>query len=106
MLEAWIVVRKEHHIDDKYWICMVREDAIEIAKEVSAYWVKEYEPEPVDIYTELLVDQIFCTDVDEAFTVDVCPQVIRGGLALRPRISRRCSCYQRQRAIVIIMIYL
>jgi len=35
MKDAWIVVREEKHLDDKFWICLHREDALRIAKEVT-----------------------------------------------------------------------
>lgn len=77
MKQGWIVTRKNDVIDDKYWVCEDREDALKIAREVSAYWIKEYEPENGDIDTELYGDLIFNMSVEDGFSVHVSPQTIR-----------------------------
>jgi hypothetical protein len=42
MIEAYLVVREEKHIDDKHWVCLSREDALRIARDVVAHWSKRY----------------------------------------------------------------
>lgn len=75
MINAWIVVREERHVEDKYWVCLVQEDAIAIATDVTKYWLKECEPEHVD--TTCYGNRIFSCSVEDAFSVYVMPQDIR-----------------------------
>jgi hypothetical protein len=77
MKTGWIIVREESHVDDKYWICEEKEDALKIARDVSAYWLKEYEPEKEDIDIELYGNLIFNTSTEDGFSVHVSPQTIR-----------------------------
>lgn len=75
MIEAWIVSREEKHIDDRFWVCLTKADALKIAADVTAYWKNAYEPEEVD--ETLYEDQVFHFDADDAFRVVVQPQQIR-----------------------------
>jgi len=39
MKDGFIVVRKEKHLDDKYWVCEDKIDALRIASDVTDYWM-------------------------------------------------------------------
>jgi hypothetical protein len=71
MLTAFIVIREEKHIDPKYWVCLVRRDALKIARDVTDYWIDHYQPEPEYVDTKLYADQIFNYNCDGAFHVSV-----------------------------------
>jgi len=82
MIEAWIVIRKEKHVDTKYWVCLNSEDALRIAQDITRYWkgqqasfISQY-PEYVD--NNLYGDIIFHFEVEESFCIVVQPQQIRG----------------------------
>lgn len=74
MQQAWIVVREERHIDPRFWVCLEREDALRIARDVTAFWMKRYEP--TEVYTKLYDKQIFHCHNEEGFRVYVVPQNI------------------------------
>ncbi len=75
MKNAWIVIRYEKHIDDRFWVCLQKDDALKIAADVTAYWKTKYEPEEVD--ETLYEDQIFHFDAEDMFRVVVQPQEVR-----------------------------
>ena len=75
MIGSWIVVRKEKHIDDRFWICLNKDDALKIAFDVSEYWKAKYNTEAVD--EDLYGDQLFNYDAEDSFRVYVKPQQIR-----------------------------
>lgn len=79
MIEAWLVVRKEKHVDDKYWVCFEREDALAIAKDVAAYWKKNYKLEDGDVNTKLFSNLVFqeAGYEGELYTVTVEPILLR-----------------------------
>lgn len=77
MIDSWIVVRSERHVDDRYWVCLALKDALLIAKTVTAYWVEANGMKDQDIDQELYEDQIYRFDVDDGFRVLVYPQKIR-----------------------------
>lgn len=75
MINAWLVVRTEKHIDDRYWVCLRRADALAIAKDVAGYWANQYSWQRLD--RKRIGDSIFSRSAEECFTVDVIPQMIR-----------------------------
>ena len=77
MIEAWIVIREEKHLNNKYWVCLNEIDALRIADEVSEYWKKEYDTWK-EYDTKLYGDLIFnCTEESQSlFSVQVQPQII------------------------------
>lgn len=75
MIAAWIVIREEKHLDDRFWVCLTKEDALTIAADVTAYWRAEYEPKAVD--ETLYEGQVFHFDAEDGFRVVVQPQSIR-----------------------------
>ena len=80
MINAYIVVREEKHIDDRFWVCLEQEDALKIAADVTAYWRKEYNTDsydPGDIDEELHEDLLFHFHAGSEFRVYVQPQQIR-----------------------------
>ena len=42
MNQAYLIVREERHIDPKYWVCTTLEDAMTIARDVTAWWIGTY----------------------------------------------------------------
>jgi len=40
---AWLVIRSEKHVDDKYWVSTGLDDALDIAADVTRYWLTEYD---------------------------------------------------------------
>ena len=78
MIDAWLVVREEKHIDDKFWICLERDDALTIAKDVAKYWLDKYEPTLDEIDEELYGSElVFNLNVDDSFRIYVSPTQIR-----------------------------
>ncbi len=79
MIDAWIVVRKERHIDDKYWVCHNEEDALMIAMEVTGYWIKEKSLEEEELDRQVCSSGLIFSVMDEEgeFSVTVNPQTIR-----------------------------
>lgn len=77
MIEAWIVVREEKHVSDKFWVCFDREDALKIATDVTAYWRNGYDPQTDEIDETCYEDLIFHYDAEDQFRVYVQPQQIR-----------------------------
>lgn len=77
MINGWIVTRKEKHIDDKFWVCLSREDALKIAKDVTEYWKQGYNPQQDMIDETCYEDRIFYFSAEELFTIYVQPQQIR-----------------------------
>ena len=75
MIDAWIVIREEKHNDDRFWVCLTKDDALKIAADVTAYWVAQYAPEEAD--ETLYADQVFHFDAEDSFCVYVQPQIIR-----------------------------
>jgi hypothetical protein len=73
MINAWIVVRDENHIDAKYWVCLNKDDALKIAKDVTEYWKDESD----EVDTELYEDMIYNYSAEDSFSVIVQPQQIR-----------------------------
>lgn len=84
MKTGWIVIRTEKHVDDKYWVCMKRKDALAIAKDVAEYWRSQYPHFRVD--RTRYGEAIFSRMAEEYFHVYVIPQVIRedGEIAPQP----------------------
>jgi len=78
MIEAWIVVREEKHIADKFWVCLNKKDAIAIANDVTAYWKEQHPPRHGSVDRTCYDDQIFHYDQEEGFRVYVVPVTIRG----------------------------
>jgi hypothetical protein len=77
MKAAFIVVREERHIDPKYWVCIDKDDAINIASAVGEYWSRKYCPDEVDIDRTLYEDLIFNVYVEDAYRIFVKPITIR-----------------------------
>ena len=75
MISAWIVVRQEKHIDDRFWVCLSSDDALRIATDVTAYWKSHYLINEAD--ETLYEDQIYHFDAEDSFHVYVQPQKIR-----------------------------
>jgi hypothetical protein len=76
MIDGWIVVREEKHIDMKFWVCLNKDDALKIANDVTNYWKEKYDPNPEDVDTELYESLIFNFNADDMFWVYVQPQKI------------------------------
>jgi hypothetical protein len=80
MLNGFIVVREESHIEPKYWVCLTLEDAMEIARAVTDYWINQYSPySPYTTFidTKCYENQLFNYNAEELFRVFVQPQQIR-----------------------------
>jgi hypothetical protein len=77
MIEAWIVVREEKHVDDKFWVCIDREDTLKIAKDVTEYWKTQYDPQLDEIDETCYGNTIFNYNAEGMFWVYVRPQQIR-----------------------------
>jgi hypothetical protein len=77
MISAWIVVREERHLDDKFWVCLELDDAIKIANDVTSYWIEKYQPDADLIDDALYENQKFHYDAEDMFRVMVMPQTIR-----------------------------
>jgi hypothetical protein len=77
MIDAWMVTRKEKHIDDRFWVCFQKDDALKIAADVIAYWREKYEPGPDQIDEMLYGDQALHFDAEDCFSVVVHAQVVR-----------------------------
>lgn len=78
MKAVYLIVRKEKHIDDKYWLCKVKKDALTIAEEVADFWLSHYTEENNEIVTEPVSDQIFYRGTaNEGFEVFVKPINLR-----------------------------
>ena len=75
MIQAWLVVREEKHIDDKYWVFLRKEDALKVAESVTKFWCDKYSSGEID--TTLYEDLIFHHNQEDAFRVFVQPQMIR-----------------------------
>jgi hypothetical protein len=73
MINAWIVIREENCIDAKYWVCLNKDDALKIAKDVTEYWKDESD----EVDTELYEDMIYNYSAEDSFSVIVQPQQIR-----------------------------
>jgi hypothetical protein len=72
---AWIVVRSEKHLDDKFWICVDRADALAIAEDVIAYWRQQYTHGAID--ETCYENQIRHVDAEDGFRVYVVPVNVR-----------------------------
>ncbi len=77
MINAWIVVRQEIHLEDKYWVCLECEDALRIAADVTAYWKDKYKPDPAYIDEICYDDLVFNFHDGDAFRIFVEPCQIR-----------------------------
>ncbi len=77
MINAWIVIREEKHSDDKFWVCLNREDALTIARDVRDYWKEFYKPRPDEIDEELYGNGLFHFSAKDLFRIYVEPQNIR-----------------------------
>jgi len=85
MISAWIVVREEKHVDDRFWVCLNKDDALQIARDVTAYCMGLYSEDErmkLDVDEELYGDSeaerlVFNCTVDDGFSVYVQPQQIR-----------------------------
>lgn len=75
MISAYIVVRKEKHVDDRYVVTMDLDDALAIAKSMSDYWSNEYGNNELD--AACYGDAIYSVLEDDAFSVQVFPIQIR-----------------------------
>lgn len=71
MDEVYLVIREEKHIDRKYVVCMEKEGALAIAKEISNYWKNEYEHIDEDIDTDCSSDEIFRCSKPNCFHICV-----------------------------------
>lgn len=78
MIEAWLVVREEKHIDNAYWTCLDKDDAFKIASDVAAFWLERYEPaEGEEVDRNLYGNQVYHVRLEDAFSVEVVPHAIR-----------------------------
>ena len=80
MKGGFIVVRKEKHIDDKYWVCETIHDALRIAQDVTGYWKNEYgcdKDQDVDVDETLYENLLFHYSAEDMFSIIVQPQHIR-----------------------------
>jgi hypothetical protein len=85
MIKSWLVVRKEKHVDDKYWVCLQKDDALAIAGDVSAYWQKQYPLRASD--TECFGNMTFRCAREECFDVTVFPINVRESGEIQPSES-------------------
>ena len=74
IIQGYILIREERHIDPKFWVSESLEQLLEIANEVRDYWIKEYEPEEID--DQLYGDNLYFCSADDAFTIYIQPQEI------------------------------
>jgi hypothetical protein len=74
MREGYIVVREEKHIDDRFWVCEAREDALALAEALVNHWAAEYDDEA--LHDEYFLDAVFSRGVEDRFCVYVIPQAI------------------------------
>jgi hypothetical protein len=75
---GWIVVRGEGYADDRFWVCLDKDDALAIAQDVVDYWMDQHKPDPERVHVELPGDNtIFSVAVEDAFYVYVIPTKIR-----------------------------
>jgi len=77
MIQGWMVVRREYHVDDRFWVCIDREDAVSIARDVSAYWKRQYEDITDDIDRTCYGEAIFSFVIEDGVYVFVLPQNVR-----------------------------
>lgn len=78
MINAYIVVRKQKNVDNKYIVCLNKEDALKIALEISNYWIEFYRDlEKDDIDYNCYGRSIYNCYTAELFSVDVMPQEIK-----------------------------
>lgn len=77
MIDAWIVVREEKHISDKFWICLEREDALHIATDLIKYWRDQYKIDTELVDETCYEDLILHFAAEDAFRIFVQPQCIR-----------------------------
>ncbi len=79
MIDGFIVVREERHIDDKHWVCHELDDALKIANDVCDYWKNQYEVGSGDgcVDETLYEGLLFHFSAEEAFRVHVEPVEIR-----------------------------
>ena len=78
MIDAWLVVREEKHIDDRHWVCLDKEDALIIAGDVTDYWIDQYKDSNGEVDDVPCEGQIFRHDQEDSFYVYVIPTTIRG----------------------------
>ena len=76
MIPGWIVIREEPHVEDRFWICLKKEDALAIADDVIQYWEGQSEPEGVDV-TLYRADQVLRFHAYGRFCVTVLAQSVR-----------------------------
>ena len=77
MIDAWLVVREEKHVDMKFWVCLNRDDAIKIAQDVTIYWVEKYRNLNPEVDAVCLDDRIYSFNAEDCFHVYVDPVKIR-----------------------------
>lgn len=79
MINAYIIVREQKNIDNKYIVCLEKDDALKIANEMTDYWLAYYfkNIELDDVDFELYGDSIYSVSYEELFSVDVMPQEIK-----------------------------
>ena len=79
MTPAWIVVRTERHVEDRFWIFEREKDAVFVAEAVVAYWADQY-GSALDGCTDtyLREDLVYHVNREDAFRVYVRPVFVRG----------------------------
>ena len=78
MTPAWIVVRTESHVEDRYWVFERKEDAIFVAKAFVAYWAEKYGPARAGcVDTGLYETLAYHVNMENAFRVYVQPIFVR-----------------------------
>lgn len=86
-IPGWIVVREERHIDDKFWVCLTREDAVRVAAAVAQEWRDQcgVVPGAPGLDETCYGDQVFHCDVEDCFRVYAQPQsILEAGEAHEP----------------------
>ena len=77
MINAWATTLKERHGDNKVWVCLVADDAVQIAKNLTSRWLAHYSAREEQLETQLYGDCIYYCYLDDAFSVSVGPTKIR-----------------------------
>lgn len=80
MIDGFVVVRVEKHIDDKFWVFKRYFKALKVAEDVVAYWNKEYgvgeDGDTTEVDNDLYGDHLFNHVVEDGFHVCIQPQQI------------------------------
>lgn len=83
---GWLIIRKHKALNDKFLVCLEREDALRIAKDMVKYWRAQYNWIDYNDYLDERLDghYIFKHLLTEEFSVTVEPVDIREPGDLEP----------------------